>query len=204
MAPAWRIAIVGVYSINVCPSIATGAWLPSERVADGARADASRDEVPQWRAGHTAISFFRQIQRFDRVADEVCLRRTRIKLRTVRGLSASTVAQHLATIQAFLHEALPDGSPLSALTREFIERHLVTTGRRISRQSLQHWVARLRSFLRFCRSDAQDPGAALSGNASRVRPGGGPLPPGRRLGAVRGVRAIPERWCTTSPPATTE
>jgi len=76
------------------------------------------------------------------------------QLRTVRGLSASTVAQHLATIQTFLHEALPDGLPISALTRECIERHLVTTGRRISRQSLQHWVARLRSFLRFCHSSA--------------------------------------------------
>lgn len=72
----------------------------------------------------------------------------------MRGLSASTVAQHLATIQTFLHEALPDGLPISALTRESIERHLVTTGQRISRQSLQHWVARLRSFLRFCHSNA--------------------------------------------------
>lgn len=66
------------------------------------------------------------------------------QLRTVRGLSTSTVAQHLATIQAFLHEVLPDGSPISALSRECIERHLVTTGQRISRQTLQHWVARLR------------------------------------------------------------
>lgn len=76
------------------------------------------------------------------------------QLRVVRGLSASTIAQHLATIQAFLHEALPDGAPISALTRECVERHVVTTGRRISRQSLQHWVARLRSFLRFCHSNA--------------------------------------------------
>lgn len=76
------------------------------------------------------------------------------QLRTVRGLSASTVAQHRATIQAFLHEALLDGSPISALTREHLDQHLVTTGRRISRQSMQHWVARLRSFLRFCHSNS--------------------------------------------------
>jgi len=31
---------------------------------------------------------------------------------------------------------------------------LVTTGRRISRQSMQHCVARLRSFLRFCHSNS--------------------------------------------------
>jgi len=76
------------------------------------------------------------------------------QLKTVRGLSTSTVAQHVATIQSFLQEALPNGLPISALTRECIERHLVTTSRRISRQSLQHWVARLRSFLRFCYSNA--------------------------------------------------
>ena len=75
------------------------------------------------------------------------------QLRTVRGFSASTIAQHLATIEVFLHEALPVGSPLSVLTRERIDQHLVTTGRRISRQSLQHWVARLRSFLRFCNAN---------------------------------------------------
>ena len=76
------------------------------------------------------------------------------QLMTVRGLSTSTVAQHVATIQSFLQEALPNGLPISALTRECIERHLVTASRRISRQSLQHWVARLWSFLRFCYSNA--------------------------------------------------
>ncbi|PZP94606.1 MAG: integrase [Variovorax paradoxus] len=76
------------------------------------------------------------------------------QLRNVRGLGESTVAQHLATVQAFLAEVLPDGSPISALTRELVEQHLVTTGRRITRQSMQHCVARLRSFLRFCHSNS--------------------------------------------------
>ena len=76
------------------------------------------------------------------------------QLRSVRGLTASTVAQHLATIQTFLHAALPGGAPIAALTHEHIDQHLVTTGQRISRQSMQHWVARLRSFLRFCHSRA--------------------------------------------------
>jgi integrase len=76
------------------------------------------------------------------------------QLRTVRGLSNSTVTQHLATVQAFLDEALPGDSPVSALKRASIEQHLVTTGRRISRQSMQHCVARLRSFLRFCYSNS--------------------------------------------------
>lgn len=69
----------------------------------------------------------------------------------VRGLSPPTVAQHVSTVESFLEEALPvAGLAVSDLTREQIERHVVATGKRMSRQSLQHWVARLRSFLRFC------------------------------------------------------
>lgn len=71
-------------------------------------------------------------------------------LDAVRGLSPPTVAQHVATVAAFLEETLSAGLDVSDLTREQIERHVVVTGKRISRQSLQHWVARLRSFLRFC------------------------------------------------------
>ena len=71
-------------------------------------------------------------------------------LNAVRGLSPPTVAQHVSTVAAFLDETLSAGLDVSDLTREQIERHVVATGKRISRQSLQHWVARLRSFLRFC------------------------------------------------------
>lgn len=71
-------------------------------------------------------------------------------LNAVRGLSPPTVAQHVSTVGAFLQDTLPAGMGVSALTREQIERHVVATGKRISRQSLQHWIARLRSFLRFC------------------------------------------------------
>lgn len=71
-------------------------------------------------------------------------------LSAVRGLSPPTVAQHISTVKAFLEETLPAGLAVGDLTREQIERHVVATGKRISRQSLQHWVARLRSFLRFC------------------------------------------------------
>jgi site-specific recombinase XerD len=73
-------------------------------------------------------------------------------LGAVRGLSPPTVAQHISTVEAFLAETLPGGTALNDLTREQIERHVVATGKRISRQSMQHWVARLRSFLRFCHS----------------------------------------------------
>ncbi len=72
------------------------------------------------------------------------------QLTSVRGLCPSTVAQHLVTAEVLLGETLPPGAPIDALSREGIERHVVATGQRISRQSMQHWVARLRSFLRFC------------------------------------------------------
>lgn len=69
----------------------------------------------------------------------------------VRGLSPPTVSQHISTVEAFLAETLPvPGMKVIDLTREQIERHVVATGKRMTRQSLQHWVARLRSFLRFC------------------------------------------------------
>ena len=71
-------------------------------------------------------------------------------LSSVRGLSPSTVAQHVSTVTTFLEEALPGGLAVGALSREQIERHVVATGKRITRQSLQHWIAHLRSFLRFC------------------------------------------------------
>ena len=71
-------------------------------------------------------------------------------LNAVRGLSPPTVAQHVSTVAVFLEETLSAGLDVSDLTREQIERDVVATGKRIGRQSLQHWVARLRSFLRFC------------------------------------------------------
>ena len=71
-------------------------------------------------------------------------------LNAVRGLSPPTVAQHVSTVAVFLEETLSAGLDVNDLTREQIEPHVVATGKRISRQSLQHWVARLRTFLRFC------------------------------------------------------
>lgn len=73
-------------------------------------------------------------------------------LREVRGLTQSTVDQHLSTVAVLLDEVLPDGDDISALSTEMVERHVIAKSQHISRQSLQHWIARLRSFLRFCHS----------------------------------------------------
>jgi integrase/recombinase XerD len=76
--------------------------------------------------------------------------RYRQHLLEVRGLAASTVEQHIATTKRFLAQALPAHAPLRDLSALAVERFVASEGRRIKRQSLQHVVARLRAFLRFC------------------------------------------------------
>jgi integrase/recombinase XerD len=68
----------------------------------------------------------------------------------VRGLAVSTAGQHIATIERFLAQALSADAPLQDLSTLAVERFVVAEGRRMKRQSLQHVVARLRAFLRFC------------------------------------------------------
>jgi integrase/recombinase XerD len=71
-------------------------------------------------------------------------------LTEVRGFKATTISQHLSTIERFLSEALPPNSPLDSISLQIVEAFIVVTGQRMIRQSLQHIVAHLRSFLRFC------------------------------------------------------
>src|SRR5438128_8453992 len=67
-----------------------------------------------------------------------------------RCLAVSTADQHIATIKRFLAQALSADAPLQDLSALAVERFLAAEGRRMRRQSLQHVVARLRAFLRFC------------------------------------------------------
>lgn len=80
-------------------------------------------------------------------------------LEEVRGFSRSTVVGHLRTASALLahvgYEAGP--SRLAALTPSEIEALVRTLGARLSRESLQHEVAHLRSFLRFLATRGQTP-----------------------------------------------
>ena len=68
----------------------------------------------------------------------------------LRGFATSTVRQHLATVSAFLTHAIPSDMPLGTLTPAAVESFIAECGGRITRQSLQHTVARVRGFLRFC------------------------------------------------------
>jgi integrase/recombinase XerD len=68
----------------------------------------------------------------------------------VRGLKPVTVEQHVATARTFLAVAVPAGGAMCEVTREAVEDFVIVASRRIKRQSLQHTVARLRAFLRYC------------------------------------------------------
>ena len=68
----------------------------------------------------------------------------------VRGLKPITAAQHVATARAFLAAAVPAGGVVRGVTRGAVEDFVIAASRRIKRQSLQHIVAQLRAFLRYC------------------------------------------------------
>lgn len=66
-----------------------------------------------------------------------------------RGLAASTRSHHAATVADFLARGVGSRS-LSALNQHHVEAFVVLRGRELSRHSMQHVVAQVRSFLRFC------------------------------------------------------
>lgn len=68
----------------------------------------------------------------------------------MRGLATTTINQHLSTITVFLAEAVPAGASLQDLSMQAVEQFVSAAGQRLKRQSLQHTVAQLRAFLRFC------------------------------------------------------
>jgi site-specific recombinase XerD len=80
-------------------------------------------------------------------------------LEQARGFAPSTVANHLRTASLLLKhvgfEARP--SRLAALAPDDIEGFVRAAGARLSRESLQHEVAHLRSFLRFLATQGETP-----------------------------------------------
>lgn len=71
-------------------------------------------------------------------------------LRELRGLSLSSCQHHAMTVADFLARGLGAGQELDALKLEDIERYVALRSREVTRHSLQHVVAYLRSFLRYC------------------------------------------------------
>ena len=67
-----------------------------------------------------------------------------------RGLSLSSREHHAMTVADFLSRGLDVEQNLRVLTLADVERYVALRSREVSRHSLQHVVAYLRSFLRFC------------------------------------------------------
>jgi integrase/recombinase XerD len=71
-------------------------------------------------------------------------------LSEVRGLSLSTRTHNVHTVADFLTRGLGQDQMLSGITQQDVERFVVLRSREVTRHSLQHDVAHLRSFLRYC------------------------------------------------------
>ena len=71
-------------------------------------------------------------------------------LAEVRGFSEQTLKHHESTVTDFLSRGVSPDRGLSGLTAADVEVYLRFKSKENNRQSLQHVVAHLRAFLRFC------------------------------------------------------
>ena len=78
-------------------------------------------------------------------------------LAEVRGLSVQSLKHHCTTVSDFLVRGLPADSRLSNLTAEDVERYVQLKSKENSRPSLQHVIAHLRAFLRYCADHGEVP-----------------------------------------------
>jgi site-specific recombinase XerD len=96
-------------------------------------------------------------------------------LTELRGLSASARSHHAHTVADFLVRGV-GSRDLSALTQGDVEAFVVLRSRELSRHSMQHVVAHVRSFLRFCYDRGQLT-SRLDENIDTPRTYRGELPP---------------------------
>lgn len=83
-------------------------------------------------------------------ANALLCSRYRYYLAEVRGLSSQTLKHHGSTVADFLARGVPADRGLSALTAVDVEAYVQLKSKENKRQSLQHVVAHLRAFLRYC------------------------------------------------------
>ena len=125
-------------------------------------------------------------------------RRYRQYLAEVRGFSLQSLKQHAATVADFLSRGLSPIRGLSRLTSSDVEAFVQLKSQENSRQSLQHIVAQLRAFLRYCRDHGEAPAGLDVIDTPRVYRG--ELPPRamdwttvrRLLASIR--RRSPRDW----------
>lgn len=80
---------------------------------------------------------------------DAVLRQYRDYLDQARGFSEQTAEQHIQGVSEFLRRALSQSQDIRALSTEQIERYLTHKSKVVTRQTMQHVVARLRAFLRY-------------------------------------------------------
>jgi integrase/recombinase XerD len=73
----------------------------------------------------------------------------------VRGFARSTLSHHNTTVADFLARALRPRQRLRTLAATDIERFITQRSGEVTRQSLQHTVAALRAFLRWCHNHGE-------------------------------------------------
>jgi integrase/recombinase XerD len=96
-------------------------------------------------------------------------------LAEVRGFSESSLRHHGQTVADFLSRGVPTDRCLSTLTAADIEVFVQLKSKENNRQSLQHVIAHLRAFLRYCADHGEAPGGLHVIDMPRVYRG--ELPP---------------------------
>lgn len=100
----------------------------------------------------------------------------RRRLTTLRGFATTTVRQHDATVQDFLSRVLGPHQALVDLSGDDVEGYIRLKSSEVTRQSLQHTVAHLRAFLRYCH-ERGDIGIRLDTLIDTPRTYRGEMPP---------------------------
>lgn len=96
-------------------------------------------------------------------------------LADVRGLSDVSLGHHGCTVADFLLRGIPANRSLSDVTPADIEAFVQLKSKENTRQSLQHVIAHLRAFLRYCGDHGEAPGGLHVIDMPRVYRG--ELPP---------------------------
>jgi site-specific recombinase XerD len=73
----------------------------------------------------------------------------------LRGLSISAREHNNATVADFLSRAMAPGEALRTLSHASVERFITLRSKEVSRHSMQHVIAHLRSFLRYCHDQGE-------------------------------------------------
>ena len=153
----------------------------------------------------TGRAFVRFLAATDRLVpvehtDAASLLRRRYQqyLAEVRGLSSQSLKQHGSTVADFLSRGLSSDRGLAGLTATDVEAYIQMKSKENNRQSLQHVVAQMRAFLRYCGEHGEAPAGLDVIDTPRVYRG--ELPPRalewtvvrRLLASIR--RRSPRDW----------